>query len=246
MFKTVERPDAPAAIRMDIGAILVSLELSRSTWLLTSVSPGAGEKMSQHETPAGDLRRLFECLAELKRKALARTAATYPIIVIQEAGLDGFWIHRALEKEGIESHVVDAASIAAPRRRRRAKTDRTDDRPGPIHMLNLVRLRARAAYPDGREATGAQAYASYGRESEPVFSRLGGSIVWRGRFELMLIGPQDERWDLCFIAEYPSVAAFVAMIRDPVYREAVKHRQAAVEDSRLIRLAPGAACVGFG
>jgi len=126
MFKTVERPDAPAAIRMDIGAILVSLELSRSTWLLTSVSPGAGEKMSQHETPAGDLRRLFECLAELKRKALARTAATYPIIVIQEAGLDGFWIHRALEKEGIESHVVDAASIAVPRRRRRAKTDRID------------------------------------------------------------------------------------------------------------------------
>src|SRR5271166_2573863 len=126
MFKTVERPDAPAAIRMDIGAIFVSLELSRSTWLLTSVSPGAGEKMSQHATPAGDLRPLFECLAELKRKALARTGKTYPIIVIQEAGLDGFWIHRALEKEGIESHVVDAASIAVPRRRRRAKTDRID------------------------------------------------------------------------------------------------------------------------
>src|ERR1700689_5100618 len=126
MFKTVERPDAPAAIRMDIGAIFVSLELSRSTWLLTSVSPGAGEKMSQHATPAGDLRQLFECLAELKRKAMARTGKTYPIIVIQEAGLDGFWIHRALEKEGIESHVVDAASIAVSRRRRRAKTDRID------------------------------------------------------------------------------------------------------------------------
>ena len=52
---------------------------------------------------------------------------------------------------------------------------------------------------------------------------------------VMLIGPADERWDHCFIAEYPSVAAFAEMIRDPVYREAVKHRQAAVEDSRLIR-----------
>jgi uncharacterized protein (DUF1330 family) len=121
-----------------------------------------------------------------------------------------------------------------------------DDRPGPIHMLNLVRLRARAAYPDGREATGRDAYAAYGRESLPVFSRFGGSIVWRGRFELMLIGPADERWDLCFIAQYPSVAAFLAMIRDPVYREAVKHRQAAVEDSRLIRLRPDGAGVGFG
>jgi uncharacterized protein (DUF1330 family) len=113
---------------------------------------------------------------------------------------------------------------------------RENDRPGPIDMLNLVRLRERAAYPDGRAATGAAAYASYGRESGPVFQRLGGNIVWRGAFELMLIGPADERWDLCFIARYPSVAAFVEMIRDPVYREAVKHRQAAVEDSRLIRL----------
>jgi uncharacterized protein (DUF1330 family) len=123
---------------------------------------------------------------------------------------------------------------------------RADDRAGPIHMLNLVRLRERAAYPDGRQASGREAYAAYGRESEPVFVALGGRIVWRGRFELMLIGPPSERWDLCFIAEYPTVAAFVAMIRDPLYREAVKHRQAAVEDSRLIRLEQGGAGVGFG
>jgi uncharacterized protein (DUF1330 family) len=123
---------------------------------------------------------------------------------------------------------------------------RAADREGPIHMLNLVRLRERAAYPDGRAASGAEAYSAYGRESLPVFTRLGGSIVWSGKFELMLIGPPEERWDRCFIAQYQSVAAFVEMIRDPVYREAVKHRQAAVEDSRLIRLAPGAAGVGFG
>ncbi len=123
---------------------------------------------------------------------------------------------------------------------------RANDRAGAIHMLNLVRLRERAAYPDGRAATGAQAYAAYARESEPVFVRLGGAIVWRGKFELMLIGPEAERWDLCFIAAYPDVAAFVAMLRDPVYREAVKHRQAAVEDSRLIRLQPGGTGVGFG
>ena len=49
-----------------------------------------------------------------------------PIIVIQEAGLDGFWIHRVLQSEGIESHVVDAASILTSRRRRRAKTDKID------------------------------------------------------------------------------------------------------------------------
>jgi uncharacterized protein (DUF1330 family) len=123
---------------------------------------------------------------------------------------------------------------------------RANDRPGPIHMLNLVRFREKAAYPDGRTATGAEAYAAYGRDSHPVFSRLGGRIVWRGSFELTLIGPAEERWDECFIAEYPSVAAFVEMIRDPIYREAVKHRQVAVLDSRLIRVAPAAVGSGFG
>jgi uncharacterized protein (DUF1330 family) len=120
------------------------------------------------------------------------------------------------------------------------------DRDGPIQMLNLIRLRKQARYPDGRQASGAEAYAAYGRESRPVFTRLGGCIVWRGKFELMLIGPVNECWDICFIAQYPSVCAFVEMIRDPVYREAVKHRQAAVEDSRLIRLALLTPGRGFG
>jgi transposase len=64
--------------------------------------------------------------AELRRQAEARVGQSYPIITIQEAGLDGFWLHRVLQQEGIESHVVDPASIATPRRRRRAKTDRLD------------------------------------------------------------------------------------------------------------------------
>lgn len=113
---------------------------------------------------------------------------------------------------------------------------RADDRPGPVHMLNLIRLHAEARYPDGREATGAGAYACYGRISAPVLARLGGRIVWRGRFELGMIGPEDERWDICFIAEYPSPCAFADMLRDSVYREATEHRIAAVADSRLIRL----------
>ncbi len=115
---------------------------------------------------------------------------------------------------------------------------RENDREGPVQTLTVIRLRERAAYPDGRQATGAEAYAAYSRESRPVFARLGGWIVWQGKFEQMLIGPSEERWDICFIAEYPSVAAFVEMLRDPVYREAVKHRRAAVEECRLIRLAP--------
>jgi transposase len=116
----------PAAIRTHFGAIFVSLELSRSNWLVTSLIPGGGEKMSKHVVGAGDVAGLLARFSELKRKALARTGENYPIVVIQEAGLDAFWIHRVLEQEGIESHVVDAASIAVSRRRRRAKTDKID------------------------------------------------------------------------------------------------------------------------
>lgn len=119
-------------------------------------------------------------------------------------------------------------------------------RTGAVHMLNLVRVRARAQYPDGREVSGADAYRAYGRESAPVFARVGGRQVWLGAFEQTLIGPAQERWDFVFIAEYPSPDAFIEMVRDPVYREAVTHRQAAVEDSRLIRLRPRAPGDGFG
>ena len=116
----------PTAIRMQFGAIFVSLELSRKTWLITSLSPGKGEKMSKHSVTAGDIAGLLARFSELQRKAAVRTGKSFPLIVIQEAGLDGFWVHRVLQQEGIESHVVDPASIAIPRRRRRAKTDKID------------------------------------------------------------------------------------------------------------------------
>lgn len=120
------QPEARTAIHTQLGAIFVSMELSRSKWLITSLSPGGGEKMSKHAVAAGDSAGMLAQFAELSKKAEARTGRCFPIIVIQEAGLDGFWIHRVLQAEGIESHVVDPASIATSRRRRRAKTDKID------------------------------------------------------------------------------------------------------------------------
>ena len=114
------------AVQVSLAAILVSLELSRSTWLITSLVPGGGDKMSKHSVRSGDVAELMAHLAKLRDKAHVRAGACFPIITIQEAGLDGFWVHRVLERAGIESHVVDAASILTSRRRRRAKTDRID------------------------------------------------------------------------------------------------------------------------
>ena len=121
----------------------------------------------------------------------------------------------------------------------------------PIHMLNLIRLKAIADYPEdhpnhGKGLTGLQAYRSYGAETAEIFERLGARQVWAGRPETVVTGPVDEQWDIAFIAEYPNAGAFLAMVTDPLYRDIVKHRTAAVADSRLIRLAPVSAENGFG
>src|SRR5947209_8072389 len=99
--------DGQTAIRTQFGAIFVSLELSRSTWLVTSLSPGNSEKMSKYSVKAGALPELLKLFSELKQKALARSGESYRIVTIQEAGLDGFWLHRALQQEGVESHALD-------------------------------------------------------------------------------------------------------------------------------------------
>lgn len=114
----------------------------------------------------------------------------------------------------------------------------------PIHMLNLIRLRETAAYPEGhpnhgKAISGRDAYREYGRTIAPHLARLGSRQVWAGDPKVMVTGPQDEAWDLAFIVEYPGSQAFIDMVRDPDYREnVVPHRTAAVADSRLLRLAP--------
>ena len=118
--------EVSTAIRIELSAIFISLELSRSKWLVTSLSPGTGEKMSKHVLTGSDISGLLAHIGELQRKTRARTGRHFPIVSVQEAGLDGFWIHRILEREGVESYVVDPASIATSRRRRRAKTDKID------------------------------------------------------------------------------------------------------------------------
>ena len=115
----------------------------------------------------------------------------------------------------------------------------------PIMMLNLIALNKSANYKDATIATGAEAYASYGTASGAIFSSVGGQIMWRGNPESMLIGPSDEHWDIAFIASYPNAAAFLAMVTNPDYQAIVFHRQAAVKDSRLIRLGEASDGAGF-
>ena len=112
-----------------------------------------------------------------------------------------------------------------------------------IQMLNLVKLKPVAEYPQGhpdhgKGKTGLEAYRAYGRTTAHIFKRLGGRQVWAGKPQVTVTGPRHEDWDLAFIAEYPNSDAFIAMVRDPEYRELVVHRTAGAADSRLVRLEP--------
>lgn len=114
------------------------------------------------------------------------------------------------------------------------------DRDVALHMLNLVKFNDLANYPGDHTLardglSGADAYALYGEETAPILASVGGSIAWRGAFDLTFIGPAEETWDAMFIAQYPNAHAFLEMVTQPAYQQAVVHRQAAVKTSRLIR-----------
>ena len=113
------------AVRANDITLFASLELSKSKWVVTINSPGS-EKFSKHIVEGGDGARLLDLLSRWRANAEQRHGVPVTVVVIQEAGLDGFWVHRLLLANGMESHVVDAASIAIDRRHRRAKTDAID------------------------------------------------------------------------------------------------------------------------
>jgi transposase len=114
-----------ATTRPDAGRLFAALELGKSRWLVTVDAPGS-DKLSRHAVAGGDGAALLDLLARLRTTAERRTGRPVEVLVIQEAGLDGFWLHRLLGRNGISSHVVDPASIAVNRRHRRAKTDTID------------------------------------------------------------------------------------------------------------------------
>lgn len=107
----------------------------------------------------------------------------------------------------------------------------------PVSMLNLLRFHDRADYPEASAQpprSGIEAYTEYARAVAPILQRHGARLVWRARAHHALIAPADETWDEALLVEYPSIAAFGAMLNSPEYQAIVFHRRAALLDSRLI------------
>lgn len=111
----------------------------------------------------------------------------------------------------------------------------------PIVMLNLLRFAEQADYGEGRSLglSGRQAYAQYVRAVMPLLWEAGGQILWRGHVRSSFIAPAGECWHEALLVHYPNRAAFVRMVNAPAYREAMRHRTAALADSRLLETQPG-------
>ena len=116
---------ATTATGVETATLLVSFELSENRWVLTIRLPGSS-KLSRFFKTARDTGALLAVLTKQRQRAEERGGRPVKIVSIYEAGQDGFWLHRWLQAQQIESHVVDPASILSPRRRRKAKTDRID------------------------------------------------------------------------------------------------------------------------
>jgi uncharacterized protein (DUF1330 family) len=107
----------------------------------------------------------------------------------------------------------------------------------PVVMINLLRYRERATYPDGFEAepcSGREAYQRYGAVAASKVASVGGRMLWMGAVRASVIAPDGEEWDDAILVEYPSRAAFLRMVAMPDYRASAVHRSAALADSRLI------------
>jgi uncharacterized protein (DUF1330 family) len=113
-----------------------------------------------------------------------------------------------------------------------------DTSDAPVVMLNLLKFRAKAAYPDGRpsELTGRQAYDLYAAPMQKVIENGGGRVLFGGAIASLVIGDVDDLWDTCLLVEYPSAAAFAAVVTAPEVAEIGVHRAAGLEGQLLIRL----------
>lgn len=117
------------------ACLFMALDLGSKTWQI-AFAVGLGHRPRMVRMPARDLRRLWE---EIERaKARYEWPSNAPVVSCYEAGRDGFWLHRALEAQGITNTVVDPSSIAVDRRARRAKTDRLDATALVVQLINAT------------------------------------------------------------------------------------------------------------
>ncbi len=107
---------------------------------------------------------------------------------------------------------------------------------GAVVMVNLLKFKDVAEYPDGRECvlTGADAYDKYMDAVRKVLPEIGARVVYEGSIGFLALGQVEEPWDKVLLIEYPSLAALAALGTYEVVQAALTHRQAGLAGQLLM------------
>ena len=111
---------------------------------------------------------------------------------------------------------------------------------GKIVMLNLLKFRTTADYTNleelkpAKDISGEEAYQMYMDSTLPELEKAGSRIIYFGKSNDFLIGPNSEKWDAVLLVEHKSVLKFMEFAQNPDYLKKAGHRTAALEDSRLL------------
>jgi uncharacterized protein (DUF1330 family) len=108
---------------------------------------------------------------------------------------------------------------------------------GPMVMVNLLKFKDRATYPDGRdpELSGREAYNRYGAAVVACLAAVGGHVAYSGPVTGALLGNVEEMWDAVALAWYPSPQAMLQMVAMPEYQAIEIHRYAGLAGQLNIR-----------
>ena len=119
--------DTPTPFAVDASTVHAALEVSDSSWILGVGDPADASRTGLHKLAPHDVGELLAKLGRARERALA-ACGDVRVMLVHEAGYEGFWLARRLEGEGLEVVVCDPASLEVVRHRRKAKTDRIDVR----------------------------------------------------------------------------------------------------------------------
>jgi transposase len=107
--------------------LAVALELSLGSWKIALQDGRRDKPLLTMVAAEGAQERLLEAVQAIEgTRQKWQLDKEVRVVVMYEAGQDGFWIYRELKRQGYEALVIDPASIPVERHARRAKTDRLD------------------------------------------------------------------------------------------------------------------------
>ncbi len=113
----------------------------------------------------------------------------------------------------------------------------SDENHGPMVMVNLLKFKDKATYPDGRDPdlSGRDAYNRYGAAVVACLEKVGGRVIYSGPVSGILLGDVEELWDAVALAYYPSPQAMLQMVALPEYQAIEIHRYAGLAGQLNIR-----------